>query len=51
VLSDCDGQTRFVWRTDLLPSELADRTAERMARGLAAIKTTLEAAARPVGVT
>ena len=39
-----DGQTRFVWTTDLLPSELADPTAQRMQQGTSIIKQTLESA-------
>jgi activator of HSP90 ATPase len=39
-----DGQTRFVWTTDLLPNELADPTAQRMQQGTSAIKQTLETA-------
>lgn len=43
---DCDGRTWFVWVADVLPDELAPRTAEMMERGLAAIKTTLEGVAQ-----
>jgi hypothetical protein len=45
VFCDCDRRTWFVWVADVLPDELAPRTAEMMERGLAAIKQTLEAAA------
>jgi Polyketide cyclase / dehydrase and lipid transport len=45
VFADGDRQTRFIWTTDLLPNELAAGTAERMERGVAVIKETLEAAA------
>ena len=40
-----NGQTRFVWTTDLLPNELAAPTAERMQQGAIVIKETLETAA------
>ena len=46
IFCDCDRRTWFVWVTDVLPDELAERTAEMMERGLAAIKHTLESAAR-----
>jgi polyketide cyclase/dehydrase/lipid transport protein len=39
------GATRFVWISDLLPEELAGRTAEAMERGLGVIKATMESAA------
>ncbi len=41
-----DGETRcrFVWVTDVLPDELAERTGALMDRGIAVIKETLEAA-------
>jgi Polyketide cyclase / dehydrase and lipid transport len=45
VFTEPDGRTRFVWVTDLLPNELAERTAEMMAAGMDAIKLTLERAA------
>lgn len=35
-------QCRFVWAIDILPDELASRTAELMEAGLRAIRTTLE---------
>jgi hypothetical protein len=41
-------RARFVWTTDLLPDELAVRTAQLMEHGLSAIKATLNARARPV---
>jgi hypothetical protein len=31
-----------VWTADLLPNELADRTAERMEHGTGVVKQTLE---------
>jgi hypothetical protein len=37
-----DGASRLVWVTDLLPNEIAERTAAMMDRGLAVIKETLE---------
>jgi Polyketide cyclase / dehydrase and lipid transport len=46
VFCDCDRRTWFVWTADVLPDEIAGRTAEMMERGLAAIKGTLESAAR-----
>jgi uncharacterized protein YndB with AHSA1/START domain len=39
-----DGGTRFVWVTDILPNDLAARTAELMEHGTSVIKTTLESA-------
>jgi carbon monoxide dehydrogenase subunit G len=36
------GRARFVWSADLLPNELAERTAEMMAEGSAVAKQTLE---------
>lgn len=42
LLSAGNGQTRFVWTTDLLPNELADPTAQRMQQGTSIIKKTLE---------
>jgi uncharacterized protein YndB with AHSA1/START domain len=46
VFADGDGRTRFVWTADLLPNELAERTAQMMDRGMAAIKETMEQLAR-----
>jgi hypothetical protein len=43
VLEEDAGRTRFVWTTDLLPDELAPRTAELMERGLSTIEATLNA--------
>jgi len=43
VMEDGVGRTRFVWTTDLLPDELAPRTAELMERGLSTIGAALEA--------
>ncbi len=45
VFAEGDDQTRFVWVCDLLPDELAERTAQAMETGLRAIKETQEAAA------
>lgn len=39
-----DGQSRFVWITDVLPDEVATTVAALMDRGLAVIKETLESA-------
>jgi hypothetical protein len=48
VFSVEDERTRFVWTTDLLPNELAARTAQRMEQGTSAIKENLQStAARP----
>jgi uncharacterized protein YndB with AHSA1/START domain len=46
VFADGDGRTRFVWTADLLPSELAEPTAQMMDRGMAVIKETMEQRAR-----
>jgi hypothetical protein len=40
------GQCRFVWIVDILPDELAGRTAEAMDAGLRAISATLAGGAR-----
>lgn len=45
IFCDCDRRTWLVWVADILPDELAPRTAEMMERGLDAIKVTLERAA------
>jgi hypothetical protein len=44
LFSAGNGQTRFVWTTDLLPNELAEPTAQRMQQGTSVIKQTLETA-------
>lgn len=44
VHPDGDTRCRFVWITDVLPDELAERTGALMDRGIAVIKETLEAA-------
>ena len=44
VHPDGDTRCRFVWITDVLPDELAERTGTLMDRGIAIIKETLEAA-------
>jgi hypothetical protein len=44
AFADPDGRTRFVWITDLLPNDLADRTTELMERALSVIKETQESA-------
>ena len=36
-------RTRFVWVSDLLPEEMADRTGELMELGSTTVKKTLEA--------
>jgi uncharacterized protein YndB with AHSA1/START domain len=38
-----DGTAHFVWTTDLLPDEAAERTREMMEAGTARVKETLEA--------
>lgn len=45
VFSEDEHHARFVWTTDLLPNELAPRTAQMMEQGTSAIKKTLEATA------
>jgi hypothetical protein len=45
VFSAEDDRTRFVWTADLLPDELAARTAQRMEQGTSAIKDNLESTA------
>jgi polyketide cyclase/dehydrase/lipid transport protein len=45
VFADGEQRTRFVWITDLLPDELASRTAELMQHGIGVIKRTLESQA------
>lgn len=45
VLDEPGGGTRYVWRTDLLPDDAAERTDEMMERGIGVAKETLEAAA------
>lgn len=44
VHPDGEARCRFVWITDVLPDELAERTGELMDRGIAVIKETLESA-------
>lgn len=48
VIDEGNGQTRFVWTTDLLPHEMAPAIGQLMERGIAAVKTTLEAGTSPV---
>ncbi len=48
VLPGDDGDTVFTWTADLLPDKAGPPTAEMMARGLAAVRETLEAQ-RPGG--
>ncbi|MFI9511172.1 SRPBCC family protein [Nocardia sp. NPDC052566] len=45
VFDEGDGQSRFVWRHDVLPAALADAFAPKMEQGLAVFKRTVEAAA------
>jgi uncharacterized protein YndB with AHSA1/START domain len=42
VFADGHGRTKFVWITDLLPEEQAQRTSEMMERGTQTIKQTQE---------
>jgi carbon monoxide dehydrogenase subunit G len=42
VFDEGENRARFVWTADLLPNELADRTAERMQQGTGVVKETLE---------
>ncbi len=42
VFEDGAGTTRFVWTADLLPNEMAERTAAMMDQGLVTLKQTLE---------
>jgi hypothetical protein len=42
VIPDGARRCRFVWTVDILPDELASRTAELMEAGLRAIRTTLD---------
>jgi Polyketide cyclase / dehydrase and lipid transport len=42
VVPDGDNRIRFVWISDLLPDDLAPRTAALMEQGLDVIKQTLE---------
>jgi len=44
VFAEGAGRCRFVWIADLLPNEMAPAIAGMIDQGLAAIKTTLEAA-------
>jgi carbon monoxide dehydrogenase subunit G len=47
VFGDGERRTRFVWIADLLPDELAERTAEMMENGTEVIKKTLESVSQP----
>jgi hypothetical protein len=46
VLAAADGGTVFIWTADLLPNELAERTAALMERGVDVVKQTLETGAQ-----
>ena len=48
VHPDGDARCRFVWITDVLPDELAERAGALMDRGIAVIKEALEAATTQV---
>ena len=45
VLAEGEGRSRFVWTVDVLPDALAPYVEDMMARGAAAMKEALEAAA------
>jgi uncharacterized protein YndB with AHSA1/START domain len=45
VFSEGESACRFVWTADLLPNELADRTAAFMQQGTNVVKQTLDAQA------
>jgi hypothetical protein len=45
VFDDGNGCSRFVWITDVLPDDVAERTSELMEQGIGVIKRTLEAEA------
>ena len=45
VFADGEGRARLVWTTDLLPDELATRTAALMEHGIGVMKQTLESQA------
>jgi hypothetical protein len=45
VVPTGDGRCRFIWTTDVLPDELAERTGELMDAGIRVIKQTLEGVA------
>jgi hypothetical protein len=47
VLEAADGGAVFIWTADLLPNELAERTAALMEQGIDVVKRTLEASAEP----
>jgi uncharacterized protein YndB with AHSA1/START domain len=44
VLDEPGGGSRFVWRADVLPDEVAEPTAEMMQQGIEVVKRTLEGA-------
>jgi hypothetical protein len=45
VVPTGDARCRFIWTTDVLPDELAERTGELMDAGIRVIKQTLEGVA------
>lgn len=47
IVPDGSYRCRLIWITDVLPDELADRTAGLMDAGLQAMKATLEGAVMP----
>jgi hypothetical protein len=51
VLDAEDGGTVFLWTADLLPNELAERTAALMETGIDVVKQTLEASARSASLS
>jgi len=48
VFANDEGHTRFLWITDLLPDDLAARTAELMDYGIGVIKRTMESPAAAI---
>lgn len=42
VFDDGNGCSRFVWITDVLPDDVAERTSQLMEQGISLIKRTLE---------
>lgn len=48
VFAESEGQTRFVWITDLLPNDLGPYIAETMERGTNTAKQTFESSNAPV---
>jgi hypothetical protein len=49
VIDEGEGRTRFVWRADLFPDELAPRVAAMMDHGMSAMKKSLTSSASAAG--